>query len=252
MINTIKKLKKEGLMLLDMHSHTRFSDASHTYEQSVEKAKREGFGICITDHNEIKGSLKIPKGVFTLYGIEVTTKDIMDILLYFSSQKSLSDFYKKYIENSKIKEFGFKLHRTLIPTSELLDYARDYNALSVIAHPQAHHPKRSYEFFNKNKENKLLLRKIHAIEGFNSMMPKNANPKAISWASELSKPIIASSDAHRLKFLGYGLTACYAETKDEFITQVLKNNSMILGREITSVEKFLESSHIVYRNIKLL
>ena len=251
MIEKIKKLNKEGLILLDMHSHTNLSDGSHTWEEAIQKAEKEGFNICITDHNEIKASIKIQNNNFTLYGSEITTSDVIDVLVYFSSPKTIEEFYKKYIEKAKIKEKLFKFHKSTISTAELLDYAKDYNALIIVAHPQAHHPKRSYEFFNKNSENKLLLRKVDAIEGFNSMMPKNANYKSIKWAEEIKKPIIASSDAHSLKYLGYGLTACYANTKDDFITQIIKNKSMIYGKEIPLIKKILEGANIIYKNLIL-
>ena len=146
MINNIKELTKQGLTLVDMHTHTRLSDGAHHYEQAIEKAKREGIGLCITDHNEIRGSLKV-EGVFTLYGAEITTKELYDILLYFSSKKSLSEFYSKYLENARIKEFGFRFHKTKISTAELLDYAKDFNALTIIAHPHTYHPKKNYNFF---------------------------------------------------------------------------------------------------------
>jgi len=149
-IPLIKELTKQGLTLVDMHTHTRLSDGAHHYEQAIEKAKREGIGLCITDHNEIRGSLKV-EGVFTLYGAEITTKELYDILLYFSSKKSLSEFYSKYLENARIKEFRFRFHKTKISTAELLDYAKDFNALTIIAHPHTYHPKKSYNFFDENK-----------------------------------------------------------------------------------------------------
>lgn len=247
----IENLKKEGLKLLDMHSHTRYSDGSQTYIESIKKAKSLGLGVCITDHNEIKGSLAIKNDLFTLFGAEITTKEFIDILIYSSSSKNLLEFYKKYIEKSRFKEFGFRFHRTSIHIEELLDHSKEYNLLTILPHPNAHHPKNSFKFLMKNKKYSELIKNIDAIEVFNSMMSKKANQNAIKWALEINKPIVASSDAHRIEYLGQGLTVAYAETKDDFITQIIKNKSMIFGKELKGIPRKLEELSIISKNIKL-
>ena len=95
------------------------------------------------------------------------------------------------------------------------------------------------------------LNKIDAVEVMNSMMSKEANKKALKWAEEINKAKIASSDAHSLKYLGYGLTACYASSKEEFIEQIRKKKSMILSKEIKEIARISEGLHIMKKNLKL-
>ncbi len=244
----LKDLQKEGLIFLDMHSHTNLSDGSQSFQEYIEYSKKNNFNICITDHNEIKGSLQIKD--FTLYGSEVTSSECMDLLVYFDKPKDLESFYK-HLENKRIKEYGFKFHKTGLSVMELIDFAKNLNALIAIPHPHTKHPKKSYSFFNKNSENKQLLKKVDAVEVMNSMMSNAANKKAIEWAKEINKAAIASSDAHSLKYLGYGLTACYASSKEEFIEQIRKKKSMVYSKEINNLSRYLEGLDIMLKNIKL-
>src|SRR3989338_11199735 len=247
MIDT-RQLAKNGIRLLDMHSHTKLSDGSQTFQESINFAKKKGFGLCITDHNEIKGSLQIPKDLFTLYSSEITSSDYLDLLLYFSSQKSISEFYNKYIINNRIKEFGFKFYRTKLSTLELIEHAKDFNALTIVAHPYAPYPKKSFNFFNKNKN---LIKKVDGVEGLNGMMSYKSNKLVLFWAKENNLPITAGSDAHTLKYAGSTLTACYANSKEEFIEQIRKGKSMVYSEQINSFDRHLQSTHILLKNIKL-
>ena len=46
----------EGFTVFDMHTHTNFSDGKRSVDQMLLAAKKLKIGICITDHNEIKGN----------------------------------------------------------------------------------------------------------------------------------------------------------------------------------------------------
>ena len=52
------RLKKEGLVAVDMHFHTDHSDGHAALKQAMAKANSAGFGIAVTDHNVISGSLR--------------------------------------------------------------------------------------------------------------------------------------------------------------------------------------------------
>ena len=247
-----KKLQKEGLRLLDMHSHTSLSDGTNTVEQALRFAKINNFGLCITDHNEIKGSLYLKNKIFTLYGEEITSSEYIDILVYFSSSNDLTKFHNKYIIKNKLKQSYFKFHKTSVSTADIIENAGKFNSLIAIPHPNGYHPKKSYVFFNKNSNNKNLLKKVDAIEGINSMMPYHSNKRAMEWADELKKPVIASTDAHSLNILGYAVTACYAETRDDFMEAIRKKQSIVYSNQYSELKRRFEAFRIVWNNIKLI
>ncbi|PVX24680.1 MAG: metal-dependent phosphoesterase [Candidatus Bathyarchaeum sp.] len=61
---------------IDFHVHTRYSlDSSITLKQVVSFAKKRGLdGVAITDHNTVKGALKLKtKEIVVVPGIEVST-----------------------------------------------------------------------------------------------------------------------------------------------------------------------------------
>ena len=63
---------------IDLHVHTCYSlDSSITLKQVVSFAKKSGLdGVAITDHNTIKGALKLKThGIIIIPGIEVSTSD---------------------------------------------------------------------------------------------------------------------------------------------------------------------------------
>jgi predicted metal-dependent phosphoesterase TrpH len=61
---------------IDLHVHTRYSsDSSITLKQVVAYAKKQGLdGVAITDHNTVKGALKLKtRDIIVVPGIEVST-----------------------------------------------------------------------------------------------------------------------------------------------------------------------------------
>ncbi len=248
MIEEIKKLQKDGLKLLDMHTHTIYSDGSHTPQEAVDFAKKNNFSLCITDHNKIKGSLAIKD--FTLYSVELTSFEYLDLLVYFSKANDLEAFYNKHILKKQIKEHFFIFHRIDLKLEELVGYAKQFNALTVLAHPCANRPKNSYNFFKNNQKLKYILRKIDAVEGENSMISYSQNKMALKWADQLNKPVVAGSDGHSLLILGSALTACYAESKEDFIENIKKKKAMIYSKELSLIKRRFEGMKVLIKNLK--
>lgn len=79
------------LNLIDMHTHTRYSDGELTPDELILKAKNEGIStIAITDHDTLLGTQNITispekEGIQVINGIEISTKNpigLMHILGY--------------------------------------------------------------------------------------------------------------------------------------------------------------------------
>jgi 3',5'-nucleoside bisphosphate phosphatase len=92
----------------DLHIHTLLSpcaDLEMTPRNIVHKAKLSGLHIIgITDHNSTRHALLVKKladkeGIFTLTGIEVTTKEEVHCLAYFEHPVQLMEFQLFIDEN---------------------------------------------------------------------------------------------------------------------------------------------------------
>jgi len=47
------------ILPIDLHCHSTFSDGMASIVQIEEKCQRENISVMLTDHNEIRGSLKL-------------------------------------------------------------------------------------------------------------------------------------------------------------------------------------------------
>lgn len=244
--NDHKELK--NMRVVDMHCHTNISDGKNTAEEMISQAKKLNIGISITDHNEIDSTIKACKSMdFAIPGIEATSSDAIDFLLYFYDYKELENFYHKHIKHKHLKARGFDLKKLNISTEELLEYAREYNCIVILPHPFALRPKNSFIYM---KNNPKFLKYVDGIEVINSIMNNDSNKKAVEWAKELDKPAVGSSDAHMVKFLGRAVTASYAETVEEFLDNIEKKNNVVCGRSVDGFSKLHNNLVIFARNLK--
>ena len=64
--------------LIDMHTHTNYSDGDYSPTELIELAKKQNIKILgITDHDTLEGIKNVPKnikGIKVIHGIELTAK----------------------------------------------------------------------------------------------------------------------------------------------------------------------------------
>ena len=73
------------------------------------------------------------------------------------------------------------------------------------------------------------------------------NTKAIAWGKKINKGFTGGSDGHCLAELGTSLTLCKADTVAEFLDQIKKKKSIVIGKE----EKLLaDAYHAVNKFIR--
>ena len=91
-------LKKEHTVV-DLHFHSHYSDGFNTVEAIARKARDLGIGIAVTDHNEIRGAVEIDghPDVFSIPGIEMTSREGTHVLIYFYQIDALETFYNERI-----------------------------------------------------------------------------------------------------------------------------------------------------------
>ncbi|MFH1211244.1 MAG: PHP domain-containing protein, partial [archaeon] len=80
---------------VDMHYHTRYSDGRTKIAKVMKKCRKRGFGVAVTDHNDIRGAILASRynGVMTIPGIELGVREGAHLLLYFYNIKDLEEYY---------------------------------------------------------------------------------------------------------------------------------------------------------------
>ena len=171
------------MLKLDLHIHSQYSDdAAGTPKEIIEILKKRGIdGVAFTDHNTVKGGLKAikiaPKDFIVIPGVEISSKDghIIGLNLKDNIPRGLT--CEETIE--KIIELG---GTPIIP-----------------------HLFRNMSGVKKAKLEKNI-KKINAIEVFNSCSLPQTNLKTQKIAKQLKLGGVGGSDAHNLEYLGYGYT----------------------------------------------
>lgn len=210
-------------MKLDLHVHTESSfDSMTSLDRIVKTAKKIGLqGIAITDHevfNRIDFLVKM--GVMIIPGIEINTNKGDLVGLFVKYPVDCKDF------DSCIKEL------------------KTQGAITVLPHPYKGH-----------KSVESLAAKVDCIEVFNGRIDFRRNLKAYKLAQSLSKPMIASSDAHFHFELGscctnVSYTTDEEELKSYLLAQFSRENLII--NKLNPYNKYLTTIVRNYKKIKHL
>ncbi len=247
----IEMLTKKGFKCLDLHMHSTFSDGTATPEEIVSIAKKKNLIISITDHNEIKGVKRAIEldNKRVIPGIELTSRNAKDILVYFYNLKDLEDFYEKYIKHKKIQpRRGFDLKCLRLSMKDILNSLKNYKCLKVIPHPFALKPKTNYRYFRKRQK---LFEQINAVEVLQSMQTRKKTLKSVGWAELSHKPMFAGSDAHTSEVIGSVITTVKANSTTEILNKIKKNKTFIFGLELSIYQKLKIYLKIIISNLNL-
>ncbi len=233
------RLKSEGLTAVDMHFHTNHSDGHAKLPMVMTNAKRSGFGIAITDHNVVSGSLHAfqERGdVLIIPGMEVSAFDGPHVLTYFYSPGDLEDFFKKHIEPNRQKAPWLA---TKLSTPEILDRTGGYNCMVVAAHPYG------YLLFNKGVQKCIdggylpakITDRFDGLEVINGSMTHSLNVKAMRLVEGKDLSFTGGTDGHMLNDLGAVVTCARADTVDGFLDAVKKRQNIVVGQEKGPMKK---------------
>lgn len=243
----LDEIREKGFNYVDIHCHSTSSDGCNHANDIIDYANKLGIGISIADHNQIKGSVIACKSkkVFSIPAIEVTSKNTKDILLYFYNVKDLIEYFNKYVKGSWRHNRGFNMNRTTLVEEDIIDHAKDYNCLIILAHPFTNRPKRSYEMFNENQN---LLKKVNGIEIINSSQSLLKNKRAIDWHYRLKRNFTAGSDMHHISELGASLTIGKSEKVEGFLEDIRKKKNKAIGYSIEGLKKVMFNIRLVHNN----
>lgn len=247
-------LAKQGLACVDMHLHTDHSDASVNVPALLGKARREGLGLSVTDHNVISGSMRAfaERGqAMVVPGIEVSAADGPHILAYFYEMSDLEHFHAHHV----------KPHRRPSPwlairsgTREIVDALAGYSCLTVAAHPYG------YLVFNKGLQKCIDYQYLPSdiLEGFEGFevlcggMARALNRKAVDLAGRTGKCFTGGTDGHTLDDIGTVVTCAPASTHQEFLAQVEAKANLVIGREKNPFRKLATGTVLLSKHSRYL
>jgi predicted metal-dependent phosphoesterase TrpH len=208
-------------MRYDLHSHTHYSPCSNLMPETVLKmAKKRGLnGIAITDHNTIKGALKVKqlnkdKDFEVIIGDEVRT-NYGDVLVYYL--------------NKEIKSREF---------FSVVEEARKQNALVAIAHPFRISLNPTLKFRYPIEK---LKSKIDAIECFNSRMLPGNNERAQRLAKKLDIAGIGGSDSHFKFEVGRSYTIFEGDLRKAILKKTTKYSGTTFYGPIGGIITFIRT-----------
>ena len=245
----LDELAREGISAVDMHCHTKHSDAPVRIRDALARASSLGIGLSITDHNVVSGSreaVESSPGSLIIPGIEISALDGPHILVYFYAISDLIDFYRNHIEERKQQSPFLAIRLT---TPEILDRASGYSCLSAAAHPFG------YLVFNKGVGRCVerdylsadILHRFDAIEAICGGMPHSGNIRAVHLAERYQLGIVGGSDAHLIRDYGTVITCSQADTVDDFLDSIRKHQTTLIGKEKTLVGKVLTGTVMITR-----
>lgn len=247
----IPKLRAQGYVCVDLHFHSTSSDGSATIKDIVARAEELGIGFALTDHNVVRSALEAghTKDVLVIPGIELTTCDKIDFLIYFYSFKDLEDYYIQLVRANKAPNLGFNLNKTCLPTLQALREAKKKNAVIVLPHPFTLPPKNSAAYAAQHPE---IIDYVDCIEAINGVQSKARNLKAESWANMLGKALSGGSDGHTLSPLGTTVVAIKCKkTIQSYLDNLRKGNAVVVGKELTFLHATRSRLSLVKNNIRL-
>jgi len=238
-IPNLAKLREEGLTAIDMHFHTDHSDGQVRVDQALAKARTAGFGLAITDHNVVSGSLRAfeERGdLIVVPGMEVSAFDGPHILTYFYSPRDLEDYFRRHIEPNRQ---GSPWLAIKLGTQEIIDRAEGYNCVTIAAHPYG------YLLFNKGLQKSIdnkylppeIMKRFNGLEVICGGMTHSLNVKAMKLAEERQLSFTGGTDGHIQSDVGSVLTCAPAGDQEEFLDAVVKRQNLVIGLEKSTLEK---------------
>lgn len=183
--------KYAGDFYYDLHIHTTASDSFIKPEVMQEFLQTKQYLLAVTDHNEIKGAVKLRElGINNVPGIELGCEDGFELLVYFKKMEDLENFYRKEVEQFKNKKRMAKTKRDIFT---YLDKLNEYECHKSIPHICGVVQK---NFINNKPYIYDVIKVVDSIETYNHALPEIRNQEASEIREKFGKTATFGSDAH--------------------------------------------------------
>lgn len=207
------------MLSADLHIHTACSgDGESQIPDVLAAARAAGLDvIAITDHDTTAGcaiAAGLQGDIVVIPGVEVTTEQGHLLILGASGPIPKG-----------------------LDVLETIQIAHSLGGVAILPHP-----------FHRYRHGvglklKEALREVDAIEVFNSRyILGGANRKAHRWAQRLGKPMVAGSDAHHCRYVGYGRTFIDAERSVESVLEAIRQGRTHPAGRRTPVKTYTRQS----------
>ena len=225
-------LAEGEVRLVDTHVHTNYSDGTAEVRDVEEACLSMDIGCCITDHNEIRGAVKLLERdrVPTVPAIEVGSREKIELLVFFQTAWECEEYYRKHIEPFRLRRFYTFLPRSL---DYLIAAISDYNTLVSIPHPFAPLWK-NIQYGRKRRDTvNRALAAADCIEVLNGGLPKRANRRALRLCEQLGCLPLGGSDSHDIDSIGSVVVAFRTAVTSASLFEAMSNGRMmaILGQD---------------------
>jgi predicted metal-dependent phosphoesterase TrpH len=237
--------------VVDMHFHSRYSDGVNLIKSIVGRAKKLGIGIAVTDHNDIRGSVRLDAykdEILTVPGIEVTSKEGAHVLIYFYDIEELKNFYE-----TKLKGYLGKnvMASSSLRMEEIIVRAKEVESLVIFPHPHsAIYTGVCNPIFPKVRLSDLFDM-ADGVEVINAGNLKKWNLQCAVLGFNLGKSMIGGSDGHQLNQMGKAVT-CTRRVKNRaaFLDAIRDNRNWVIGKEIDLFRKVASNGYKIRRSVK--
>ncbi len=245
----LTELKRENTVV-DLHFHSHYSDGFNTVKAIAKKAHDLGIGIAVTDHNEIRGAVEIDtyRDIFSIPGIEVTSREGTHVLIYFYHIDNLEKFYTydviPYMGNDIMSS-------TALPMEEIIKRARKFKTVIIFPHPFCVVYTGIQNSYFPEDRLQHVLAAVDGVEVINSENMNKSNLRSALLGFNLDKGITGGSDGHRISQMGRVVTyaPCKRSRKD-FLDAIKKKKTKVVGKEIDLIRKVTSNGVKLRSNIK--
>ena len=190
-----EKIKIDGKydgMYHDLHLHTKASDGFLDIKFLKKFLKEKNHLISITDHNEIRKSIKSfeVEEINSIPGIEIGCEDGMEILAYFEEPKELEEFYRIYLEPYRNK---YRMAKTYKSWEYYIEVLKKFKTHTSLPHLNGYAQK---NYIKNKKYLEELIKVVDSIETYNHALNKNRNLMAREIRKKYNLKATFGSDAH--------------------------------------------------------
>ncbi len=236
--------------VVDLHVHSRYSDGFNGIAAIADRVRRLGIGVAITDHNAIGGAVEIAgyTDIFSIPGIEITSKEGAHLLAYFYTIEDLVSFY----ESELLPYLGKEVMSSAGMTMEsIIACARKYKVVLVFPHPYC----TAYTgvcnpVFSAGRQESLMSQ-VDGVEVINAGNIHRWNLESTVLGFNLDIGLTGGSDGHNLFQLGRAVTyAACDPNRAAFLDAIRQKRTWVIGKEVNLLRKVTSTSFKVRTNFR--
>jgi len=223
--------------VVDLHFHSHYSDGADSVDDIAQRARQLGIGIAITDHNVINGAVELAahRDVFSIPGIEITTREGTHVLVYFYNVEDLKTFYGTHIQ----PRMGPTVMSSIdLDVAAVVRYARQYKSVVIFPHPYSAAFTGICNHSYSPSQLDRLLKMADGVEVINSENLKRWNLKSALLGFNLNRAITGGSDGHSIQQMGRVVTcATCGRSPKAFLDAVSRKQAKVIGTESELLKK---------------